>query len=157
MAHKRVLCVDDHPAGLRTMAKVLEHSGFEVVAVADPNSIPNIAESTEFDAVVLDFQLPGSNGVFIAQSLKQRDPSIPIVLITAYPADVPENAANWIDAFLCKGHKTAKELPEVIVALISGKKKLSREETLKTLRQAAHEALEMDQQFAARFQPADRS
>lgn len=157
MAFKRVLCVDDHPAGLRTMAKVLEHSGFEVVAVADPDAMPDVVASSEFDAVVLDFQLPGSNGVLVAQDLKRRDPSVPIVLITAYPADVPENAANWIDAFLCKGHRTARELPEVIVALISGKKKMSREETLETLRQAAHEALEIDQNFAARLRSTNHA
>ena len=151
MARKRILCVDDYQPGLRTLTKVLEHSGFEVVGTADPHSIGEITAHAEFDGVVLDFLLPDTNGVLLAQNLKQHNPDIPIVLITAYPADVPEHAANWIDAFLCKGHRTARELPAVIVALISGKKRMSREETLETLRQAASEALQIDQQFAARL------
>lgn len=151
MAPRRVLCVDDYQPGLRTLTKVLEHSGFDVVGTADPDAISEITSQNDFDAVVLDFQLPDTNGVLLAQQLKQQNPNIPIVLITAYPADVPEHAANWIDAFLCKGHRTARELPSVIVALISGKKKMSREETVATLREAATEALQMDTDFAARL------
>jgi hypothetical protein len=88
----------------------------------------------------------------MAQNLKQQNPNIPIALITAYPADVPEHAANFIDAFLCKGAKTARELPAVLTALIDGKKKLS---PLETLREATKEALEVNEKFNARLQPGE--
>lgn len=134
-----VLCVDDYPAGLRTIQRLLEHAGFQVSATTDPVEAVELARKTGFDAAVIDFQMPTTDGAMLARMLKQERPKLPILLITAYPASVPENVVEWVDAFLCKGHHTAKELPDAVGELIATSV-FARRETEDRLRSAAENA-----------------
>jgi CheY-like chemotaxis protein len=151
LAPQSVLCVDDYPAGLDTMRKVLEHAGFTVVTSSESSSAPSLAAKTKFDAAVLDFHMPQTDGVSLARLLKQQQPDLPILLISAYPADIPEDAVKSVDCFLCKGHDTARELPAAVKRLV-GSKVRSKAATVDQLRSATREALEIDEKFALRLQ-----
>jgi DNA-binding NarL/FixJ family response regulator len=81
---RRVLVVDDH-AGFRTCARaLLESEGFDVVGeAADGESAVARAAEVGPDLVLLDIQLPDSDGFTVAEQLLAVDPQLRIVLVSS--------------------------------------------------------------------------
>ena len=48
------------------------------------------------DLVLLDFRLPGINGLETAKRMKEQGPDVKIALVTAYKEQVLELAATWV-------------------------------------------------------------
>jgi two-component system, NarL family, response regulator DevR len=78
----RVLVVDDHPAVRRGLWELLEDQpDFRVVAaVGTAEDAMAVAERERLDVAVVDYQLPGRNGLWVSRKLK-RLPKPPRVLI----------------------------------------------------------------------------
>jgi CheY-like chemotaxis protein len=86
MAEKQfvVLCVDDEPAVLKPMEIMLQRRGFRVVPARDGSSAIELFRQIKFDAVILDYSMPGISGGEVARTLRQENPSVPIILHTGY-------------------------------------------------------------------------
>jgi len=98
--HMRLLVVDDHPAmraGLRGL--LTDEVDFEVVAVAvTAEHALALAACEPIDLAVVDYQLPGRNGLWLSRKLK-RLPEPPAVLIySAYTDGVLAAAAVVAEA-----------------------------------------------------------
>ena len=77
------LVVDDHPTFRRFARRLLEASGFDVVAEAeDGASAIARARETRPDVVLLDVLLPDANGFDVAEQLA-AEPARPIVVLTS--------------------------------------------------------------------------
>lgn len=87
----RVFLVDDHKLirdGIRAM--LLGNLSFKVVGTAgNADDFFSQLEETTPDICVLDVQLPGKNGVEIAEFLKDKHPKIKILILTALKEDAP--------------------------------------------------------------------
>jgi len=87
MAHlPRILLVDDDPAVRASLLFSLELQGF---AVETYERGEDLAERTTFPdhgCLVLDYRLPGIDGVELLESLRQRGINLPAVLITSAPS-----------------------------------------------------------------------
>lgn len=101
---QRILIVDDMDNGRRSMARLLELSGYEVsVAVSGEDALKKI-EKEKIDLTLMDVVMPGIGGLETACRIKTRDSKHPVVLISAYASNffrkygLPEG----IDAFLSK-------------------------------------------------------
>ncbi|MDP8994569.1 MAG: response regulator transcription factor [Pseudomonadota bacterium] len=80
----RLLVADDHPIILSGLKAVLRGSGFEVVAVeSDGARVVEAVERVAPDIVVLDLRMPNRDGVELAEELRRRGDTRPIVLLTA--------------------------------------------------------------------------
>ncbi len=78
-----VLIVDDHPTFRRFARRLLEESGFEVVAEAgDARTAVIEVERLGPDVVLLDVLLPDSSGLAVAEQLSRRAPA-PLVVLTS--------------------------------------------------------------------------
>jgi DNA-binding NarL/FixJ family response regulator len=79
----RVLIVDDHE-GFRSMARaLLEAEGFDVVGeAADGESAIASAVALRPDVVLLDVQLPDTDGFAVSERLREQAPP-PIVVLTS--------------------------------------------------------------------------
>jgi DNA-binding NtrC family response regulator len=77
-----VLVVDDEP-GVRASVKVILERECEIVEVADGLSALALAGSRAIDLCFLDIRLPGMEGIEVLGRLRQLDPSLPVVLVTA--------------------------------------------------------------------------
>jgi DNA-binding NarL/FixJ family response regulator len=87
----RIFLVDDHKLvrdGIRAM--LLGNLSFKVVGTAG-NAEEFFAKLDEVapDICVLDIQLPGKNGIEIAEWLKDKHPKIKILILTALKEDAP--------------------------------------------------------------------
>lgn len=82
----RVVLVDDEPSALKNMELIL--SEFPDVLVAGTYTAGEKAlaaiEQDKPDAIFLDIEMPGKNGLELAQELSGAHPEIKIVFITAY-------------------------------------------------------------------------
>lgn len=100
---KAVLVVDDQPQVLDVIAKFLEEAGAEVGSSIHPSDALEVfRENPEsWDAVITDYDMPDMNGAALADAIKQANPSIPIILITAL-AGVDGRSGDVFDATLKK-------------------------------------------------------
>jgi CheY-like chemotaxis protein len=83
----RILIVDDDQRMTRTLADILTLAGHEAVeAASGPQALEKV-RAQAFDCVLTDVRMPGMNGVDLYRQLRQSQPGLPVVLMTAYAAD----------------------------------------------------------------------
>lgn len=81
----RILVVDDDRAVRHVVASFLRDEGFEVDTAADgEEALRLVSDEEPFQVAVLDYQMPGMNGVELFEELRQRQPDIQGVFLTAY-------------------------------------------------------------------------
>ncbi len=98
----RLLCIDDEDIGLRVRQAVLERAGYEVHTAQNAQTGIEVFKSGEFDGVVLDYLMPGSNGTEVAAALRKIRPKVPILLLSAY-VNLPDDVLRLVDAQVLKG------------------------------------------------------
>lgn len=77
-----VLLLDDDPAVLRTYARVLERAGFVVVRRSSAADVTHVLCDGVVNAVVSDISMPGMDGTEVLRMVRERDPDIPVILMT---------------------------------------------------------------------------
>ncbi|MDO4314765.1 MAG: response regulator transcription factor [Oscillospiraceae bacterium] len=82
----RVLLVDDDPHILDTNERFLRRKGYEVIRSGDAESALEIASSAALDAIVLDVDLPGLDGVSACRRLREVS-RVPVIFLSAYNRD----------------------------------------------------------------------
>jgi CheY-like chemotaxis protein len=77
--------VEDNPAVADASSSLLEQLGYSVVQVRDAAAALQAAGDADFDLVVSDIMMPGDmDGLALAHVLRERQPSLPILLMTGY-------------------------------------------------------------------------
>jgi DNA-binding NtrC family response regulator len=79
-----ILVVDDEAEIREGLVLLLESEGYAVVAVETGDAGLARLEEEPFDLLLLDVSLPDHNGIDLLQQIRERDPVLPVVLITAY-------------------------------------------------------------------------
>jgi len=91
----RILVVDDQ-AGPRESLRILLKDRFEVLTAAGGEEGLRLAAAERPDLVFMDIRMPELNGVEALQRLKAMDPTIEVVMITAYASlDTVKNALRF--------------------------------------------------------------
>ena len=98
-----ILCVDDDPAILELHGTLLRSKGYEVFTAPDGLSGIAITRQRHIDVVVLDINMPGMDGVQVAEVLKTERPTLPVVMWSAGPEEIPESLKWFAAALLYKG------------------------------------------------------
>lgn len=80
----KVLLIDDEEVIRDTFSKVLERNGYVCQTAEDGESGLKIYKEGKYDVVLLDYMLPGSNGLKVLETLKVLDPNVVVVIITAF-------------------------------------------------------------------------
>ena len=83
-ARPRVLCVDDESVILQILRRLLEVQGFEPVTCGDPLLALTIFDEGSFDVVITDIHMPGMDGLAMMRSLRERQPELPVVVVTGH-------------------------------------------------------------------------
>jgi PAS domain S-box-containing protein len=96
----KILVVDDNRDSARTMAKVLELDGHDVLCAFDGLSVIEKVGSYRPDVILLDIGLPGIDGYQVARQLRDRYPKDGILLIavTGYGGEL-NNARAQLAGF----------------------------------------------------------
>lgn len=83
MENARVLLhVDDDPIFTRLVAQKLTSRGFEVISLNDPTQALELLNNQPIRVVLLDIDMPGTDGTTLLRQIKQFDGGIQAVMLT---------------------------------------------------------------------------
>ncbi len=99
----RILVVEDEPDLLSGIVRALRKQGYSVDTAADGDEGLFKAQSTAYDAVLLDVMLPKQDGWAVLKRLRQERPT-PVLMLTARdaPADRVRGLDTGADDYLVK-------------------------------------------------------
>ena len=99
----RILLVDDEPDILTLLQAMLAASSWEVIGKARSGADAlRLAATLEPDVAVVDYMMPGMNGVEMAERLKALWPECEVVLFSAFDLAAEALDSPWVDRFLDK-------------------------------------------------------
>lgn len=101
-AKKKILLVDDDAAIRQILVRLLQEEGYFVLTGANGVEALALAEATKFDLVLLDLNMPVKDGWSTFELLTQKNPTLPIILITARPNQLFPALASGVGALLEK-------------------------------------------------------
>ena len=115
-----ILCIDDDAANLDVRRELLQRAGYRVLTAKSGPEALEIFRSEAVDAVVLDYWLPGTNGIKIATEFKSLKPHVPIVMLSGSETILDE-VVGRVDRWLVKGNIEPKDLLSTLDDLLSRK------------------------------------
>jgi CheY-like chemotaxis protein/two-component sensor histidine kinase len=80
----RILVIDDDAGVRRFIVECLEMLGYQVSQAASGQEGLASLRSDEPDLLIVDYAMPGMNGVEVVQMARERAPNLPIILATGY-------------------------------------------------------------------------
>ena len=95
----RVLVVDDEALIRWSLAELLTDVGYAVTEAGDGASALAQVSEKLFDAIVLDFRLPDSNDLHLLARIRELQPNVPVVMMTAYGTPEVTSGALKLGAF----------------------------------------------------------
>ena len=87
----RILLADDDQGALDFMRRALEIDGHAVTTVGDGNEALGHLGTAAFDVLVSDVQMPGLDGIALAEKAVAQVPGLRVVMISGH-ADILEKA-----------------------------------------------------------------
>lgn len=124
----RILMVDDEAQFRATTQKILQKKGFEtIMAATGEEALEQLTEKP--DVVVLDVKMPGMDGHEVLRKIKERQPDLPVIMLTGHgkmpsakealaqgafdylskPCDIDLLASKVDEAFRFAGHDKPRE------------------------------------------------
>jgi DNA-binding response OmpR family regulator len=100
----RILLVEDDRKGALILSWGLTEEGFTVDLAADGSEAEEALRTVAYDLVILDWLLPGKQGIDICRDLRRHDASTPILMLTAKDAveDRIDGLETGADDYLTK-------------------------------------------------------
>src|ERR1700731_4062986 len=108
-----LLCIDDRPQMLELRKTTLESHGYCVKLASSGYTAIKTLEETSVAAVLLEYKHEGIDAEAVACHIKQRFPSLPIILLSAY-SEMPERILWLVDDYVMKS-----EMPERLMPIIA--------------------------------------
>ena len=96
---------------------MLEIHGYDVLTATDGPRGIELARDHSVDLVVLDYDMPGMKGDNVAEVLKRENPTLPILLLTAFGWEIPETLFQMADGYVQKGQAPTVLLEAIEQAL----------------------------------------
>jgi len=86
--HVTVLVVEDEEVSRRALVQILRINGYPTQAVASAEgALAKIERGLEPEVALVDLDLPGMSGAELIEALRERDPPIHSILVTAADED----------------------------------------------------------------------
>lgn len=90
----RIAVVDDDALFRESVCANLEEVGYQVASFGDGASVlEQVTDEPPFDLVLLDWQMPGMNGIQVLRHLRDRGVEIPVIFLTVLSDQIFEEAA----------------------------------------------------------------
>jgi DNA-binding NtrC family response regulator len=78
------MVVDDDAETLALMREIVAKEGFEVETAEDAETALRRLEQWQPELVITDIHMPGMDGLALLAAVREKEPDIPVVLLTAY-------------------------------------------------------------------------
>lgn len=99
IGHGHVLVVEDNQMVGEFAASLLEELGYETTWASNAQAaLALLDQNTDsFDVVFTDVVMPGMNGVELAETIRRRNPALPVVLTSGYSHVLAEQGTHGFD------------------------------------------------------------
>ena len=85
----RILLAEDEELVRTVVAEMLRRAGYEVsIAASGEEALALIAGGADVDVLVTDVLMTGMNGKTLSRDARVHIPSLPVLFVSGYPADV---------------------------------------------------------------------
>lgn len=82
---KTILVVDDDKENVRSYGEVLTDMNYRVISREDVSSALALLQTGKaVDLIITDYRMPGMSGLDFIKALRQIQPDLPVIMITAY-------------------------------------------------------------------------
>ncbi len=115
----KILIVDDEEKLRTLLAKIISLEGFEIIQAGDCKTGLKKLEQNSIEVVLCDVKLPDGSGVELSKTIKEKYPSIEIILLTAY-GNIPDSVQaikNGAFDYITKGDDNNKIIPLLYKAI----------------------------------------
>ena len=111
----KLLVVEDDPKTARSVVVGLQAEGFSAVAASSGDDALHSLRVTPYELVILDWMLPGRDGLQVLHALRERGNRVPVLLLTARDAvnDRVSGLEAGADDYLSKPFAFAELLARV--------------------------------------------
>ncbi|MEJ5243849.1 MAG: response regulator, partial [Desulfomicrobiaceae bacterium] len=82
----RVVAIDDNPATLEVVARVLAPHGYVVRTAAGLAEAMALLAREPADVVITDMRMPGEDGLAVVRTVREHFPDTEIMMLTGYPS-----------------------------------------------------------------------
>ncbi len=114
---KKILVADDDPAVVRMISLQLDDSQYEIISASTGKEAVTKVNQERPDLVILDYQMPEGDGIYVMTKLRTALESftIPVILMTAYDSTELRQRAFRLsaDCVLAKPVSPAALLKEI--------------------------------------------
>jgi FixJ family two-component response regulator len=93
----KIVLVDDDDSLRRALARVIRLAGYDVAAYRTADDFARTHETLSRTCLVLDVNLPGTNGVELRRSIREAGQSAPVIFITALDREDTAQALAALD------------------------------------------------------------
>ncbi len=83
---EKMLIIDDEEIVLKSCRKIFEAEGFEVSTTTAPHEGLELVSEKSFDVVLVDWSMPGFNGMDVVEEIDKRSPKTAMVMISGHPS-----------------------------------------------------------------------
>jgi len=125
----KILVVDDEGIVLDSCRRVLEEDGFDVLLVTSADKAISAIEDEEPSVLLMDVKMPLRDGMDLMREVKERWPSIPIIVMSGYHTTETIEEANKMgaSAFINKPF-TPDELLETVQKVVQKEERHGKKE-----------------------------
>jgi two-component system response regulator (stage 0 sporulation protein F) len=114
----RILIVDDQPHLEDLFSGQLVDEGHQVVCMGDAESVRKCLDSTLPDIVLLDLYLKGFEGWELLRDIKNWNPNLPVLIVTAYDSFTDDPRVSQADGYIVKSFTHLDEIKEKIQSIL---------------------------------------
>ncbi len=115
-----VLCIDDEQTALQLRQTLLESAGYRVLATKSGTQGIKAFRAEPVHAVVLDYWMADMNGLQVAREIKKLNPSVPIIILSAY-GELLDESLGIADLWIRKGEEDPQYLLTRLDQLLKAK------------------------------------
>ena len=94
MGSTKILIVDDELIMRESLAGWLERDGHAVQTASSGEDALEMLKESRFDILLVDIKMEGISGLDVLRQVKENDPDVAVVMITAYGSIHPE-PSRW--------------------------------------------------------------
>jgi DNA-binding NtrC family response regulator len=132
-----ILVIDDEAAIRDSLDVLLSLEGYNVTLAVDGEQGLRTLDAENFDLVLLDLALPGQSGMELLPLIKERQPDLPVIMITAYGTveNVVEAVRAGAENFVQKPWDNEKLLADIRSAVARHRAEEENLQLKRTLKQ----------------------
>jgi len=127
--HARILVVEDDPCALLLISHILRQlPEYACTFTRSSEEAADLLATAPWDLLITDLQMPGRDGLALAALARDKDPQLPVLLVTAHPTiDVAVQAVrSAVTDFLVKPLGDQQVRAAVATALATRRRRVSR-------------------------------